>query len=897
MPSLGVMELGRQLCGKMRKSRRAEGPVTVPMRGLEIHFYLPDTHQLEFLKDSFTAEELQTLQDKMPAGWGRVTDETCIKLRYRMRFYFTNWHGTSEHESPVWRHCISKLRGGLSPQRVPEGTPLLDAASLDYLFAQGQNDFQNGLAVVRSPQSEAEQREIENECLGMARFIPEKLNRQIKQRNILTRLRINNVFKNFLNEFNCRTVQDSNITLYDLKIKYLSTLEGLTRGLGREVLEPRALVVTQEGETNGWLSHRPEPSLAMEVQVTGTTGISYRRKPPNNTLTLKEKNKSKKNKLEGKQNKPKKNDASDSWVTFCDFHEITHIVIKESTVTIFRQDNKKMGITVTAWQGITVTAFQGITVTAWQGITVTACQGITVTAFQGITVTAWQGITVTACQDITVTAWQGITVTAWQGITVTAWQGITVTAWQGITVTACQGITVTAFQGITVTAWQGITVTACQGITVTAWQGITVTAWQGITVTACQGITVTAFQSITLTAWQGITVTACQGITVTACQGITVTAFQGITVTAWQGITVTACQGITVTAWQGITVTAWQGITVTACQGITEVQLEFKGEALGFAALVDGYFRLTVDAHHYLCTELDLCESRQVRQYKNFQIEVGSEGFRLYGTETYRSSLRELLEHLSGQNLRTDNLRFQLSRCCPPQPREVSNLLVVTKDRVLIPQTPLQETTIFTFLKHFLVFSYWCLSPVCIYDVCICSSCLYQGEHLGLGTRTNIYAGVLKVKSEEDAGYYSSQELKVVLKVLGSGHRDISLAFFETASMMRQVSHKHIALLYGVCEDKKLVRALCVPKTPLLARAEWTGEDPSSNSGPGIPFTCCPERRWRHQREGVKMEKWERGLKGEVGRGGLKDGDSGRGVREGQSKRGGFLDGDSGREG
>ncbi|XP_052336053.1 tyrosine-protein kinase JAK1-like isoform X2 [Oncorhynchus keta] len=658
MPSPGVMELGRQLCGKMRRSRRAEGPVTVPMRGLEIHFYLPDMPQLGFLKGSFTAEELCVkaaticyisplchnlfgLYDESRTLWYapnhlfKITDETCIKLHYRMRFYFTNWHGTSESESPVWRHCISKLRGGLSPQKIPEGTPLLDSASLDYLFFQGQNDFQKGLAVVRSQQSEAEQHEIENECLGMAvlaithyamtkeiplstasneisykRFIPENLNRSIKQRNILTRLRINNVFKNFLNEFNSRTMQDSNITLYDLKIKYLSTLEGLTRGLGREVLEPRALVLTQEGETNGGLSHGPEPSLAIEVQVTGTTGISYRRKPPNNSLTLKEKTKSKKNKLEGKQKK-EKSDAGDDWVTFCDFHEITHIVIKESSVTVFRQDNKKM-----------------------------------------------------------------------------------------------------------------------------------------------------------------------------------------------------------------------------------EVQLEFRGEALAFAALVDGYFRLTVDAHHFLCTEvapssvvqnlqncchgpicteyaiqklrqegneegtyvlrwsctdyrniimtvvckeLDLCESRQVHLYKNFQIEVGSEGFRLFGTETYRSSLRELLDHLARQNLRTDNLHFQLKRCCPPQPREVSNLLVVTKERVLVPQTPLQESQL-SFHR-------------------ILKEEILQGEHLGLGTRTNIYAGVLKVKSaeDEDAGNSSSQDVKVVLKVLGSGHRDISLAFFETASMMRQVSHKHIALLYGVC--------------------------------------------------------------------------------------------------
>uniref|UniRef100_A0A673YGV7 Tyrosine-protein kinase n=1 Tax=Salmo trutta TaxID=8032 RepID=A0A673YGV7_SALTR len=647
-----------QLCGKMR-SRRAEGPVSVPMRGLEIHFYLPNMPPLGFLKDSFTAEELCVeaatkcyisplchnlfgLYDESRTLWYapnhlfKITDETCIKLHYRMRFYFTNWHGTSESESPVWRHCISKLRGGLSPQKVPEGTPLLDSASLDYLFFQGQNDFQKGLAVVRSQQSEAEQHEIENECLGMAvlaithyamtkeiplsttsneisykRFIPESLNRSIKQRNILTRLRINNVFKNFLNEFNSRTMLESNITLYDLKIKYLSTLEGLTRGLGREVLEPRALVLTQEGETNGGLSQGPEPFLAVEVQVTGTTGISYRRKPPNNTLMLKEKTKSKKNKHEGKQKKDKKNDASDDWVTFCDFHEITHIVIKESSVTIFRQDNKKM-----------------------------------------------------------------------------------------------------------------------------------------------------------------------------------------------------------------------------------EVKLEFRGEALAFAALVDGYFRLTVDAHHYLCTEvappsvvqnlqncchgpicteyaiqklrqegneegtyvlrwsctdyhniimtvvckeLGYAKKKQVHLYKNFQIEVGSEGFRLYGTETYRSSLRELLDHLARQNLRTDNLHFQLKRCCPPQPREVSNLLVVTKERVLVPQTPLQESQL-SFHR-------------------ILKEEILQGEHLGLGTRTNIYAGVLKVKSaeDEDAGYSSSQDVKVVLKVLGSGHRDISLAFFETASMMRQVSHKHIALLYGVC--------------------------------------------------------------------------------------------------
>uniref|UniRef100_A0A4W5MRJ6 Tyrosine-protein kinase JAK1 n=1 Tax=Hucho hucho TaxID=62062 RepID=A0A4W5MRJ6_9TELE len=490
----------------------------------------------------------------------KVTDETCIKLHYRMRFYFTNWHGTSERESPVWRHCISKLRGGLGPQRVPEGIPLLDAASLDYLFAQV-------CVCVCAPVwegGEAEQHEIENECLGMAvlaithyamtreiplstasneisykRFIPEKLNRQIKQRNILTRLRINNVFKNFLNEFNSRTVQDSNITLYDLKIKYLSTLEGLTRGLGREMLEPRALVVTQEVETNGGLSHGPESSLAMEVQVTGTTGISYRRKPPNVSghwvLFYVKKDVWDLN-------------ASDSWVTFCDFHEITHIVIKESTVTIFRQDNKKM--------------------------------------------------------------------------------------------------------------------------------------------------------------------------------------------------------------------------------------LEFKGEALAFAALVDGYFRLTVDAHHYLCTEV--APSSVVQNLQNC---CHGPIWSVYANQKLRQE---------GNEEGTYVLRWSCT--------DYHYIIMTVRDDTsiaILVSIPLQ--CFLTGVCHQCVFT-MCVSYECVLTNSLSSStCIYQGEHLGLGTRTNIYAGVLKVKCEEDAGYYPSQELKVVLKVLGSGHRDISLAFFETASMMRQVSHKHIVLLYGVC--------------------------------------------------------------------------------------------------
>ncbi|KAM6962594.1 tyrosine-protein kinase JAK1 [Aplochiton taeniatus] len=767
MPTRGIMELGRQLCGKMRKSKRAELPASSPARGLEIHFYLSDTHQLEYFKDCHTAEDLCVeaakkckisplchnlfgLFDEARGLWYppnhqfEITEDFTVKLLFRMRFYFTNWHGTSESGSPVWRHCISKLSKGLSQRSVPEGTPLLDAASLDYLFAQGQYDFLRGLAPVRSPLTEVEEHDIENECLGMAvlaithyakireiplstasseisykRFIPEALNRNIKQRNILTRARINNVFRNFLNEFNRRTMRDSQIELYDLKIKYLATLESLTTGLGSELLEPAALLISQEGEISnggyynggqggqgGQVLSLLESSANMQVLVTGTTGISWRKKPAESVPVPKEKAKSKKSKLDPRRKNDKPNDG---WEVFCDFHEITHIGIKEFTVTISRQDNKKM-----------------------------------------------------------------------------------------------------------------------------------------------------------------------------------------------------------------------------------EMQLKSRLEALSFVALVDGYFRLTVDAHHYLCkevapasvvdnlhngchgpicteyathklreegnaegtyvlrwsctdfhhiiitvvcSEMDLSESRPVTQYKNFQIEVTSEGFCLYGTKSYQPSLQELLEHLSGQVLRSDNFCFQLQRCCPPQPREVSNLLVVTKERALLPQRPMHE-------NH------------CIFHR-ILKEEITQLEHLGLGTRTNIYSGMLRVKSEDDEDYYGSfQELKVVLKVLGSGHRDISLAFFETASMMRQASHKHIVLLYGVCvrhlenimveefvqlgpldlfmrnrqsplgtpwkflvakqlasalsylEDKKLVHGFVCTKNILLARDGLDNDEGGpfiKLSDPGIPITVltqeeCVER-------------------------------------------------------
>lgn len=54
----------------------------------------------------------------------------------RSRFYFTNWHGTNDNEQSVWRHSPKKQKNGYEKKKVPDATPLLDASSLEYLFAQ-----------------------------------------------------------------------------------------------------------------------------------------------------------------------------------------------------------------------------------------------------------------------------------------------------------------------------------------------------------------------------------------------------------------------------------------------------------------------------------------------------------------------------------------------------------------------------------------------------------------------------------------------------------------------------------------------------------------------------------------------------------------------------------------
>ncbi|XP_005385362.1 PREDICTED: tyrosine-protein kinase JAK1 isoform X1 [Chinchilla lanigera] len=643
-------------CAKMRSSKKAEVNQVAPEPGVEVTFYLPDREPLRLGAGEYTAEELCiraaqeccisplchnlfALYDENTKLWYApnrvitVDDKMSLRLHYRMRFYFTNWHGTNDNEQSVWRHSPRKQKNGYEKKRVPDATPLLDAYSLEYLFAQGQYDLVKCLAPIRDPKTEQDGHDIENECLGMAvlaishyammrkmqlpelpkdisykRYIPETLNKSIRQRNLLTRMRINNVFKDFLKEFNNKTICDSSVSTHDLKVKYLATLETLTKHYGAEIFETSMLRISSENEMN-WFQSSDGGStlLCYEVMVTGNLGIQWRQKP-NVVPAEKEKNKLKRKKLESKHKKDEeKSKVREEWSNFSYFPEITHIVIKESLVSINKQDNRKM-----------------------------------------------------------------------------------------------------------------------------------------------------------------------------------------------------------------------------------ELKLSSHEEALSFVSLVDGYFRLTADAHHYLCTDVapplivhniqngchgPICteyainklrqegseegmyvlrwsctdfdnilmtvtcfeKSEQVlggqKQFKNFQIEVRKGRYSLHGSDRGFPSLEELMSHLKKQILRTDNISFVLKRCCQPKPREISNLLVATKKaQEWQPVYPMSQLSFDRILKKDIM----------------------QGEHLGRGTRTHIYSGTL-VDYRDDEGTAEEKRIKVILKVLDPSHRDISLAFFEAASMMRQVSHKHIVYLYGVC--------------------------------------------------------------------------------------------------
>uniref|UniRef100_A0A672UZA3 Tyrosine-protein kinase n=1 Tax=Strigops habroptila TaxID=2489341 RepID=A0A672UZA3_STRHB len=224
-----------------------------------------------------------------------------------------------------------------------------------------------------------------------------------------------------------------------------------------------------------------------------------------------------------------------------------------------------------------------------------------------------------------------------------------------------------------------------------------------------------------------------------------------------------------------------------------EAEFQSLREALSFVSLIDGYYRLTADAHHYLCKEvappsvleniqsnchgpifMDFAISKlkkagnqtgfyvlrcspkdfkkyfltfaieNTTDYKHCLITKNENGeYNLSGTKRSFSNLKDLLTCYQTETVRSDSIIFQFVKCCPPKPKGKRSF----------------------------------------------------EESLGQGTFTKIFKGVRK----EVGDYGQLHQTEVLLKVLDKVHRNYSESFFEAASMMSQLSYKHLVLNYGVC--------------------------------------------------------------------------------------------------
>ncbi|KAF1513171.1 Tyrosine-protein kinase JAK3, partial [Eudyptula minor] len=266
---------------------------------------------------------------------------------------------------------------------------------------------------------------------------------------------------------------------------------------------------------------------------------------------------------------------------------------------------------------------------------------------------------------------------------------------------------------------------------------------------------------------------------------------------------------------------------------VLEVEFPTLREACSFVALIDGYYRLTADAHHYFCKEvapprlledvenqchgpissefavnklkvagsrpglyllrrspqdfdsylLTVCaETRSGQDYKRCLIRRDEDGnFWLSGVARRFCSLRELLGTYGRCGLQAEGARMCLAACCPPLPKEKSNLLIV---RSGCPQPPGSPAAPRRSLNQMMFHK---IDP----------QSLTRGESLGQGSFTQIYKGVKR--DQEEDGYYQTE---VVLKVMDGSHRNCSESFLEAASIMSQLSHKHLVLLHGVSLGK-----------------------------------------------------------------------------------------------
>ncbi|XP_056270977.1 tyrosine-protein kinase JAK2 [Pseudoliparis swirei] len=267
-------------------------------------------------------------------------------------------------------------------------------------------------------------------------------------------------------------------------------------------------------------------------------------------------------------------------------------------------------------------------------------------------------------------------------------------------------------------------------------------------------------------------------------------------------------------------------VTITLEDRRLEADFQSLPEALSFVSLVDGYFRLTTDSSHYFCQSIappSLLEALQshchgpitsefavnklrksgfkggtflIRQspksYDHFFLTVcvqtplgldykdcliiKNEHFHLPGVQKAFSSLKELSSFYQHHKLLLADVPVRLAHCCPPQHKELTNLIIVGHGgSAEAPPTP--ERNRFSHIQFHMI----------KYED------LEWGESLGQGSFTRNFKGS---KAEVRDG--EKVVTPVFLKELAAEHQNCWEAFFEAASLMSQISHRHLVQVYGV---------------------------------------------------------------------------------------------------
>lgn len=360
----------RNLSSKKRPTPRALSGVPEPPQTPGVHVYLfwtPDGEQyLSHTDGEVTAEALCTSAAKKVGIsplcfmlYGLFEPQTCcwyspnheflleenthLVLHYRMRFYFRNWHGLNVKEPKVSRYSARS-------ETEPRGSPLLEVSSLEYLFCQAKYDFVNEVIHIEDVKSETELSRFKNESLGMAvlhlshyaiqtnrklqetaenlgfhHCIPRSFAKEMSRDNILTKYRMKRIFRNFIKTFQQQTVDKGKLGAQEIMYKYISTLEHLAPHFGTETFSVSHLELQEESKDHS------KAQVTYEIMVCGVKGVLWRKvstqKAPCNPY-LRDDNKTKPNSAELPGN------CSNTWTSFCDFPDITHITITEDNVHI-----------------------------------------------------------------------------------------------------------------------------------------------------------------------------------------------------------------------------------------------------------------------------------------------------------------------------------------------------------------------------------------------------------------------------------------------------------------------------------------------------------------------------------------------------------------------------------